>query len=124
MPKILIVDDSQTARMIMRRCIEMSGLQGPIFIEASDGETALATAKNELPDLIVADLNMPKIDGEALLNSLKTTGITQNIPVIIASSAVNTVRNQRLSELGVLGFVNKPVTVGAVKVILDKWMGN
>lgn len=124
MPKILIADDSRTARMIVRRCLEMAGFQGSAFLEADDGEAALALAASEAPDLIVADLNMPKLDGENLLKSLKEAPATRPIPVVIASSAVNAVRSQRLTELGALGIVQKPISPAALSHALGAWKGN
>jgi len=124
MPKILIADDSRTARMIVRRCLEMAGFQGANFLEADDGEAALALAGSEAPDLIVADLNMPKLDGEALLKSLKEAPATRPIPVLIASSAVNAVRSKRLSDMGAYGIVQKPVSPAALAQALGPWKGN
>jgi two-component system, chemotaxis family, chemotaxis protein CheY len=121
MPKILIADDSRTARMVVRRCLEMSGLQGAEFIEAENGVAALAAASREAPDLIVADLNMPELDGESLLKGLKEGAATRGIPVVIASSAVNPVRTKRLSELGAHGVVQKPVSPGSLKEALGDW---
>ena len=124
MPKILIADDSRTARMIVRRCLEMAGFQGSSFLEADDGEAALALAVSEAPDLIVADLNMPKLDGETLLKSLKEAPATRPIPVVIASSAPNAVRSQRLTELGAFGIVQKPISPAALSHALAAWKGN
>jgi two-component system chemotaxis response regulator CheY len=123
MPKILIADDSRTARMIVRRCLEMAGFQGSAFLEADDGQAALEMAGRESPDLIVADLNMPRLDGEALLRFLKEAPATKPIPVVIASSAVNAVRSQRLTELGAHGIVQKPVSPAALSQALGGWKG-
>jgi two-component system chemotaxis response regulator CheY len=123
MPKILIADDSRTARMIVRRCLEMAGFQGAAFVEAVDGEDALILAGREAPDLIIADLNMPRLDGESLLKSLKEGAATRPIPVVIASSAVNAVRSARLTELGAHGIVQKPVSPAALSQALGDWKG-
>jgi two-component system, chemotaxis family, chemotaxis protein CheY len=123
MPKILIADDSRTARMIVRRCLEMAGFQGASFVEAADGADALLLAGREAPDLIVADLNMPKLDGESLLKTLKEGAATRPIPVVIASSAINAVRSARLTELGAHGIVQKPVSPAALSQALGDWKG-
>lgn len=123
MPKILIADDSRTARMVVRRCLEMAGFKDADFLEAEDGAVALETAGRESPDLIVADLNMPKLDGESLLRGLKDASATRNIPVVIASSAINAVRSQRLTELGAFGVVQKPVTPASLKHAMGDWAG-
>ena len=118
MKKILIADDSTTARMIVRRCLEMVGFKEVQYFEAKDGEEALAIASKESPDLIMADLNMPKMDGEALLKALKMEPTTRDIPVVIASSAVNAVRNERLMALFAHAIVAKPVSPAVLKQAL------
>ena len=115
MKKILIADDSSTARMIVKRCLEMLGFKDAKFIEAKDGSEALAMALKEIPDLIVADLNMPNMDGEAMLKGLKENATTLNLPVIIASSAVNPVRIERLTGLGAYGIIAKPVSPATLR---------
>lgn len=118
MKKILVADDSATARMILIRCLEMVGFKQAQFLEAKDGQEALEIAAKEMPALIVADLNMPRMDGESLVKNLKAVTETRAIPVVIASSAVNPVKNERLQALGVLGILAKPVSPAALKQAL------
>lgn len=118
MTKILVADDSMTARMILKRCLEMIGFKTAVFLEAQDGQEALEMAEREAPDLIVADLNMPRMDGESLLRALKAGPATQAIPVVIASSAVNAVKNERLKALGSHGIVAKPVSPATLRQAL------
>ncbi len=124
MKKILIADDSMTARMIVKRCLEMMGIKESQFFEAKDGEEALTMANQELPDLVIVDLNMPRMDGESLLKVLKTNSYTQAIPVIIASSAVNTIKNERLIALGAYGIVAKPVSPASLRQALGALVQN
>jgi two-component system chemotaxis response regulator CheY len=118
MKKILIADDSMTARMILRRCLEMIGLKEARFIEAKDGREALEMSGSQSPDFILADLNMPNLDGEGLLKALKEAPATRGIPVVIASSALNPVRNERLSALGAHAVVAKPVSPATLRQAL------
>lgn len=118
MNKILVADDSATARMILKRCLEMAGFKGADFLEAKDGQEALEMAEAHLPGFIVADLNMPRMDGESLLTALKASDATKGIPVVIASSAVNPVKNERLQALGALGIVAKPVSPATLRQAL------
>jgi two-component system, chemotaxis family, chemotaxis protein CheY len=118
MNTILVADDSTTARMIVRRCLEMIGFKEARFVEAKDGEEALAMAGKEAPDLIVADLNMPRMDGESLLKALKAGVGTMAVPVIIASSAVNAVKNERLIALGAHAITAKPVSPASLRQAL------
>jgi two-component system, chemotaxis family, chemotaxis protein CheY len=60
-------------------------------------------------DLIVADINMPKLSGEDLIRKIKLNEKLKNIPVIIISSNENNVIKKELEELGILGFIQKPI---------------
>lgn len=104
-----------TARMIMKRCLEMIGFRKTEFIEAGDGVRALELAAGNAPDLVIADLNMPGMDGEALLAALKASPGTRAIPVLIASSALNPVRLERLMALGALAAVQKPLSPATLR---------
>lgn len=123
MNKILVADDSMTARMILRRCLEMVGWKNAVFLEAKDGQEALELALREAPDLIVADLNMPRMDGEKLLTALKADARTNAVPVLIASSAVNPQKNERLTAIGAHGIVAKPVSPAALRQALGALAG-
>ena len=110
MNNILIVDDSATARMMIGKCIEMA-LPGDIkLLEACHGNEAMAVLKDNLPDLVVSDLNMPEMDGKSLLRKIKASPRLNDLPVIIITSAGNTQRELELKELGAEFVLNKPVT--------------
>ena len=80
---VLIVDDEQTARYVLRRFLVAAGCR---VIEASGGEEALTRAAADQPDAIVLDLKMPDMLGTEVLARLKREPATANIPVIIATS--------------------------------------
>ena len=84
-PLALVVDDEQTARYVLRRCLTLAGCR---VIEASGGEDALFRAVTDQPDLIVLDLRMPDMLGTEVLARLKRERATAAIPVIIATSQV------------------------------------
>ena len=68
-PRILIVDDNETNRDILRTRL---GPQGYELLEAADGDEALAYARNNSVDLVLADVNMPRMDGITLVAHLRT----------------------------------------------------
>lgn len=78
--KILIVEDDDSLREMYKIRLEYEGFD---VIVASDGETALAKAVSEQPDLILLDIMMPKISGFDVLDILKSTNSTSKIPIII-----------------------------------------
>ena len=78
--KILIVDDEQTARYAMRKALESI----PADIkEAADGEEALELIQSYQPDVVLCDINMPKMNGLELLKSLDDIDLEREIPPLI-----------------------------------------
>ncbi|MCP3178379.1 MAG: PleD family two-component system response regulator [Desulfuromonadales bacterium] len=110
MKRIVIADDSSTARMFIRRCLEIIGLRDETFVEAANGREALAQLKEAPTDLLVTDLNMPQMDGEALLKWIRANPKLSTLPVVVITSAGNPAKEARLLELGALRVINKPVT--------------
>jgi two-component system chemotaxis response regulator CheY len=115
---IIITDDSKTARMITRRCLEIAGLQSSSFLEAQDGEEALRLAKENPVDLMVIDLNMPKMDGLGLLKHLKASPRLNHIPVLIISSTVSEAKAAELTELGAFATLSKPISPADLAKVL------
>jgi two-component system, chemotaxis family, chemotaxis protein CheY len=110
MKNIIIADDSATARMFIKRCLEIIGLGDAEFIEAEHGKAALAAAKDQVPDLLLTDLNMPVMDGETLLKWIKASPKLCELPVIVITSAGNPAKEAQLLELGARKVLNKPIS--------------
>jgi signal transduction histidine kinase/CheY-like chemotaxis protein len=95
MPLALVIDDEQTARYLLRRCLTAIGCR---VIEAASGTEGLARAESDRPDVIFLDLRMPEMLGTEVLARLKRNPATSGIPVIIATSQlVATEERQRLT---------------------------
>jgi CheY-like chemotaxis protein len=105
--KILIVDDAPTDRQHLELIITEAGHHALL---AESGEQALLRAKNDKPDMILMDVNMPDMDGFATTRRLKADALTKDIPVVFVSS-----KNQKADMawgqlLGAKGYVSKPYT--------------
>lgn len=86
--RILVADDDADMRLYLRSCLRTlsaSGYGNVRILEAADGREALHLARAVLPDLIVSDLIMPGLDGEALGNALKADSRTAAIPILFTS---------------------------------------
>ncbi|MFA5270815.1 MAG: response regulator [Candidatus Omnitrophota bacterium] len=81
--KILVVDDSQDMRAILSMRLRVNGYD---VIMAEDGQEGLDKTREEMPDLIILDLMLPKIDGYEVCRMLKFDDKYKNIPVIILSA--------------------------------------
>ena len=114
MKRIVIADDSATARMFIKRCLEIIGLGDAVIIEAANGKEALARVKEGPTDLVITDLNMPVMDGETLLKWIRANPKLSLIPVLVISSAGTPAKEAELLELGALAILSKPVSPPAL----------
>jgi two-component system chemotaxis response regulator CheY len=119
---ILVVDDSGTARMFVRRCLEAIGFSEANFHEAGDGQAALAILKKNPIDLVMTDLTMPIMGGEELLSSIKSNSKIKNSHVLVVTSAGNKARESILLDKGALAVISKPFAPAALYTILQPHM--
>ncbi len=103
--KVLLVEDSPTARA---QLVELLRDQYEC-IEAADGEQGLERAIADMPDAVVTDLEMPRMDGIALLRALRGRAQTAKLPVVIVTTVTSVERVNECRSLGCAGFVLKPV---------------
>jgi two-component system chemotaxis response regulator CheY len=104
--KILVVDDSPSMRTFIGGALETAF--GAEIRECGNGFEALKTLPGQRFDAIIADVNMPDINGLELLRYLKQHPVYQHIPVIIVSTEVDDVDRQRGLSAGAAAYVTKP----------------
>jgi len=107
-PRVLVVDDEAANRGLVRKVLEPLGYT---VVEAADGEEALASVATQAPDLILLDLVMPKLDGYAVLRSIKGDVRTRLIPVVMITSHDQLVEKIRAVQIGVDDYLFKPFNV-------------
>ena len=122
MKRIVIADDSATARMVIRRCLEIIGLGDAGMVEVPNGREALARLKEESTDLLVTDLNMPIMDGETLLKWVKGSPKLTHVPVVVITSAGNPAKEALLTELGAFAVLDKPISPATLLKKLEPLM--
>jgi two-component system chemotaxis response regulator CheY len=120
---ILLVDDSLTVRKVIAKALDLAGVDIGQLFEASNGAEALEVLDREWVDLVFADIMMPVMDGEAFVQQLNATGAIADLPVVIVSSAGSEPRVQRLKELGVRDYIQKPFTPEQIREVVDTVMG-
>jgi CheY-like chemotaxis protein len=81
---VLVVDDEETFRYVVRHILASESCYE--LIEAQDGAEGLARARRELPDVVIADLQMPVMSGQEMLRELAADPRTRDIPVIVSTS--------------------------------------
>ncbi len=107
---VLIVDDSPTSRMIIQRCIEMTGAEVDLFMYAENGIDALSILDDNTVDLILTDINMPKMDGLTFVRLMKNKAETAQIPVVVTSSIADGSIETEMNKLGITLIIKKPVS--------------
>ena len=104
MQRILFIEDESA---LQKAVGEMLTKRGYGILSALDGETGLALALREHPDLILLDITLPKKDGFAVLEALKKDPVTRGIPVIIMSNRETDLEVDRALELGATTYLVK-----------------
>lgn len=121
MKKVLVIDDTPEIRMIIEETLNMFGFE---TILAEDGESGIAAARLHTPDLIICDVNMPKLDGFGTLAQLRNDETTASIPFMFLSGAVERPSVRRGMEMGADDYITKPFTpselLAAVNARLEK----
>ena len=105
-PSVMVVDDSLTMRKVLGRLLEREGFE---VIIAKDGMDAMQLLQDTTPDIILTDIEMPRMDGFGLARNIRDDVRTQHTPVIMISSRTAEKHRKVAAELGVNAFFGKPV---------------
>lgn len=116
-PKILIVEDSEDNRMMMKRLLEMSGYD---VLEAVNGEQAVQKAESLSPDLILMDLSLPRVDGLAATRLIRAIPGLKNVPIIVVSAHDTSDFHSEALASGCNEYVTKPIDFGELELLLKR----
>jgi CheY-like chemotaxis protein len=119
-PKVLLVDDEDSLRKVMKELLERDGY---VVGEARDGVQALDQIDRMGPDIIVLDLNLPGLDGYGVLSHLRSRPATSAIPVIVLTAKGDEDNEVRVFELGADDFLTKPFRARALSARLEAVLG-
>ncbi|MFO1488888.1 MAG: response regulator [Verrucomicrobiota bacterium] len=108
MKKILVIDDEVWLREMIMLALNQKGYE---VIEAVNGEEGIIKARQELPDLILCDVNMQKVDGYLTLSSLRSETSTAAIPFILMTGLADQAGMRHGMELGADDYLPKPFTI-------------
>ncbi len=116
--KILVVDDSRTIRMIVRRTLRQAGLGNHDVVEAENDQEALDAILADKPDLVLCDWNMPVMSGIELLEALQSRGI--KLPFGFVTSQNTPTMKDRARQAGAWFVISKPFTADPFKAVIGK----
>ena len=117
---ILIVDDSPAMRKFVRRVLEISGFPIGEMSEATDGQDALNFLSHRSVDLILTDVNMPRMGGEEFMEKMAAESKTKGVPVVVISTDSTHQRTGRMMALGASGYVAKPFSPETLRAELER----
>ena len=102
---VMVVDDSITVRKVTGRVLERNGMK---VITAKDGVDAVAKLQEQLPDVMLLDIEMPRMDGYELARHMRNTEELKSIPIIMITSRTGDKHRQLAMDLGVKRYLGKP----------------
>ncbi|MDH5437175.1 MAG: response regulator [Gammaproteobacteria bacterium] len=120
MAKILAVDDSQTIRNIIQKILE--GV-GHAVTTADDGPDALEIARKEQFDLVLSDINMPKMSGISLLSKLRRLPEYEHTPILMVTTETGGYKKEKSKSSGASGWIQKPFTEETLLKAVKKIIG-
>jgi two-component system cell cycle response regulator DivK len=107
-PLILIVEDNEKNLKLARDVLQFSGFQ---TLEAGSGEAAIGIAREQHPDLILMDIELPGIDGITALQQLRADAHTAGIPIVALTASAMSADRDRFVGAGFDGYISKPINI-------------
>jgi two-component system, chemotaxis family, chemotaxis protein CheY len=120
---VLIVDDSEVMRSILKRVLKLSGFDLGEIYEAGDGQEALSKLEQYWIDIVLSDINMPVMNGVELLKKIKESDEYFKIPVIIVSTEGRNEKIEEILRLGAAGYITKPFKPEDIRNTICKSLG-
>ncbi|MFA6093495.1 MAG: response regulator [Elusimicrobiota bacterium] len=109
---VLVADDEQVVLNIISRCL---AAPGRTVLKAMDGKSALETALDQRPDLVILDLCMPLLDGSSVCRALREDERTRAIPIIILTGMSGAQNEEELLKLGADDYISKPFDISELR---------
>lgn len=105
LPKIMVVDDSVTVRKVTTRLLERHGME---VITAKDGLDAITILQETIPDLMLLDIEMPRMDGFEVASQVRHSSRLKHLPIIMITSRTGDKHRERAMHIGVNEYMGKP----------------
>jgi chemosensory pili system protein ChpA (sensor histidine kinase/response regulator) len=102
---VMVVDDSITVRRVTERLLERNGMR---VVTAKDGVDAISLLQEQIPDIMLLDIEMPRMDGYEVASHVRNDKRLRNVPIVMITSRVGDKHRNRAMELGVDHYLGKP----------------
>lgn len=117
--KILIIEDEKNILLVYKKLLSNNNYE---VLTAEDGIKGLELAQEELPDLIILDLVIPKLEGVKVLEALKDDSSTADIPVLVASAKSDKDTIEKVLKLGAANYLVKPIQKEELLTEIKKYL--
>jgi chemosensory pili system protein ChpA (sensor histidine kinase/response regulator) len=107
LPVVMVVDDSITVRKVTERLLKRNNMK---CVTAKDGVDAISVLAEVIPDVMLLDIEMPRMDGFELATYIRNSELLRNIPIIMITSRTGDKHRQRAMDVGVNDYMGKPYT--------------
>src|SRR5690349_5630852 len=118
--KVLTVDDSRTMREMVSFTLKGAGFE---VVEAADGLQGLDVLASHKVDLIIADLNMPNMDGLTLIRKVRAGGAHRTVPILMLTTEADDAKKQEGRAAGATGWIVKPFNPEKLVQVVKKVIG-
>ena len=118
---VLYVEDNEYNRKIVRQLLSRSPCR---LIEAGDGESGVALARQELPDLILMDVQLPRMSGLDVTRALRLDPATADVPIIVVTSFALSGDDQRALAAGASAYIAKPYSPRELLALIRKFLSD
>ncbi|MGH7392032.1 MAG: response regulator [Candidatus Rokuibacteriota bacterium] len=115
---VLYVEDNEFNRKIVRQLLSRTTYR---LLEAADGESGVALAKQESPDLVLMDVQLPKMSGLDATRALRADPVTAQIPVLVVTSFALSGDDQRAMQAGASAYLAKPYSPRDLLALIRKF---
>lgn len=117
--KLLIAEDDPASRELLRATLETEGYQ---VVEAEDGEAALNKIEEESPDLVLLDIQMPKLDGLGVIRQLRQNPRFASLPVVAVTSYAMRGDREKALDAGFDAYLTKPIDVVGIRETVKRFL--
>ena len=120
---MLVVDDSPVTRKMVRRALGLCGLEVAEVYEAGDGAEALEQLAQHHVDLVLADINMPVMNGIELVERMSRDPELAGVPVVIVATPMSQDRVEHVLDKGARAYLAKPFRPEALRDVVNQILG-
>lgn len=115
--QILTVDDSPSMRMLLKAALVAQGYDIEV---AEDGVEGLSRMEELRPDLLITDINMPRMDGFELIEAVRARDEFRSVPILVLSTEFSDEKKARAREAGATGWITKPFDADKISAAIRR----